>query len=53
MWLASSLLVLVLLGVGAASPLTSELWLYDAARWQPRAEMAWWDDRCYDYCCYY
>merc|ERR1712129_162347 len=45
-WLASSLLVLVLLGVGAAAPLPSELWLYDAARWQPRAEMAWWDDRC-------
>ena len=45
-WLASSVLVCVLLGVGAAAPLPTELWLYEAAAWQPRAEMAWWGARC-------
>ena len=45
-WLASGLLVLVLLGLGASAPLATESWLYDAARWQPRGEVAWWDARC-------
>ena len=46
MWLASGLLVLVLLGLGASAPLASESLLYDAARWRPREEVAWWDARC-------
>ena len=45
-WLASGLLVLVLLGLGASAPLASESLLYEAARWRPRDEVAWWDARC-------
>ena len=38
-WLASTLLVGLLVAVGAAVPVPTELWLYDAARWSPRAEV--------------
>eukprot|EP00908_Phaeocystis_cordata_P013297 Transcript_24345.p2 GENE.Transcript_24345~~Transcript_24345.p2 ORF type:complete len:240 (-),score=39.95 Transcript_24345:247-894(-) len=42
-WLASTLFVGLLVAVGAAVPVPTELWLYDAARWSPRAELGeWW-----------
>ena len=41
-WLASTLLLGALVAVGSLAPWPWELWLYEAAAWSPRAELAWW-----------
>ena len=45
-WAASTVLVGLLVAVGAALPGKPERLLYDATAWRPRAEIDWWGDRC-------